>query len=213
MMTSQYLWEILSQSGFGQSPKLRFPGGASCSLRSPEKWRDIDQATISYGMGVSGSLLQLARAYSIFARDGMLIPVTFEKRIQVAEGTRVISADTAQAVLKMLETVTHEKGTGLSAAIPGYRVAGKTGTAKVASEGSYAHGKYRYSFVGIAPVSNPRLIVAVMIEEPSLGSYYASVVAAPVFRKVMEEALNTLGIKPDALVREQEAKKDVQGPV
>ena len=213
MMTSKYLWEILSQSGFGQSPKLRFPGGASGSLRSPEKWRDIDQATISYGMGVSGSLLQLARAYSIFARDGMLIPVTFEKRIQVAEGTRVISADTAQAVLKMLETVTHEKGTGLSAAIPGYRVAGKTGTAKVASEGSYAHGKYRSSFVGIAPVSNPRLIVAVMIEEPSLGSYYASVVAAPVFRKVMEEALNTLGIKPDALVREQEAKKDVQGPV
>ena len=84
MMTSKYLWEILSQSGFGQSPKLRFPGGASGSLRSPEKWRDIDQATISYGMGVSGSLLQFARAYSIFARDGMLIPVTFEKRIHVA---------------------------------------------------------------------------------------------------------------------------------
>ena len=214
MMTSQYLWEILSLSGFGQSPKLRFPGSASGSLRSPEKWRDIDQATISYGMGVSGSLLQLARAYSIFARDGMLIPVTFEKRIHVAEGTRVISANTAQAVLQMLETVTHEKGTGLSAAIPGYRVAGKTGTAKVASEGSYAHGKYRSSFVGIAPVSNPRLIVAVMVEEPSLGSYYASVVAAPVFRKVMEEALKTLGIKPDAFIREQEAKRDaLQGPV
>jgi cell division protein FtsI (penicillin-binding protein 3) len=98
----------------------------------------------------------------------------------------------------MLETVTHEGGTGFSAAIPGYRVAGKTGTAKVAAGGSYARGKYRSSFVGIAPVSNPRIIVAVMVEEPS-GSYYASVVAAPVFRKVMEEALKTLGIDPDGI--------------
>ena len=213
-MASHDLWEVLSNSGFGKSPKLRFPGGASGSLRAPEKWREIDQATISYGMGVSASLLQLARAYSIFARDGVLIPVTFEKRTQTVEGNRVISKGTARAVLKILETVTHEKGTGSSASIPGYRVAGKTGTAKVAFGGSYARGKYRSSFVGIAPVSNPRLIVAVMVDEPSLGSYYASVVAAPVFKKVMEEALTTLGIDPDNYIIKQEAKREIlPGPV
>ncbi|MDC1311622.1 penicillin-binding protein 2 [Burkholderiales bacterium] len=213
-MASRDLWTILSNSGFGKSPKLRFPGGATGSLRSPEKWRAIDQATISYGMGVSASLLQLARAYSIFARDGVLIPVTFEKRAQTVEGNRVISKGTARAVLKMLEAVTHEKGTGFSASIPGYRVAGKTGTAKVAFGGSYARGKYRSSFVGIAPVSNPRLIVAVMVDEPSAGSYYASVVAAPVFKKVMEEALTRLGIDPDNYVIKQEAKREIlPGPV
>ena len=130
------------------------------------------------------------------------------------EGNRVISKGTARAVLKILETVTHEKGTGSSASIPGYRVAGKTGTAKVAFGGSYARGKYRSSFVGIAPVSNPRLIVAVMVDEPSLGSYYASVVAAPVFKKVMEEALTTLGIDPDNYIIKQEAKREIlPGPV
>ena len=163
---------------------------------------------------MSASLLQLARAYSIFARDGVLIPVTFERRTQAVEGERVISKDTARAVLKMLETVTNEKGTGFNAAVPGYRVAGKTGTAKVAFGGSYARGKYRSSFVGIAPVSNPRLIVAVMVDEPSLGSYYASIVAAPVFRKIMEEALTILGIDPDDFVIEQEAKQEtLPGPV
>ena len=213
-MAPRDLWRVLSKSGFGKTPKLRFPGGASGSLRPPEKWREIDQATISYGMGVSASLLQLARAYSIFARDGVLIPVTFERRTQAVEGERVISKDTARAVLKMLETVTNEKGTGFNAAVPGYRVAGKTGTAKVAFGGSYARGKYRSSFVGIAPVSNPRLIVAVMVDEPSLGAYYASIVAAPVFRKIMEEALTILGIDPDDFVIEQEAKQEtLPGPV
>ncbi|MDA1331101.1 MAG: penicillin-binding protein 2 [Proteobacteria bacterium] len=213
-MKADDLWEVLSQSGFGQPPRLRFPGSASGSLRAPKNWKAIEQATISYGMGISVSLLQLARAYSIFARNGMLVPITFEKRTQAAKGTRVISEHTAQAVLQMLEKVTHDGGTGGSAAIPGYRVAGKTGTAKVASEGSYADGKYRSSFVGIAPVSNPRLIVAVVVEEPSHGAYYGSLVAAPVFRKVMEEALKTLGIKPDALIKGQEAKRNaLQGPV
>ena len=213
MMEPTQLWDTLSKSGFGQLPTHQFPGGARGVLRPPESWREIHRATISYGMGMSASLLQLARAYSIFARGGTLVPVTFERRSAPAEGRRVISEHTARAVLKMLETVTHEGGTGISAAIPGYRVAGKTGTAKVAAGGSYAIGKYRSSFVGIAPVSNPRIIVAVMVEEPS-GSYYASVVAAPVFRKVMEEALKTLGIDPDGIDLDREVKRYVApGPV
>ncbi len=215
MMKSSQLWKVLSQSGFGQLPipTSRFPGVSKGTLAPPESWREIKRATISYGMGMSASLLQLARAYSIFARGGTLVPVTFERRSVPAEGRRVISEHTAKAVLKMLETVTQEGGTGLSAAIPGYRVAGKTGTAKVAAGGSYARGKYRSSFVGIAPVSNPRIIVAVMVEEPS-GSYYASVVAAPVFRKVMEEALKTLGIDPDGIDLDREVKRSVApGPV
>jgi cell division protein FtsI (penicillin-binding protein 3) len=128
-------------------------------LRSAQNWKTIEQATISYGHGVSVSLLQLARAYTVFARKGMLVPVTFERRSQKVEGSRVISSATSGAVLAMLEKVTHEGGTGTKAAIPGYRVAGKTGTAHKLVGGQYARDKYRSSFVGLAPVSNPRLIV------------------------------------------------------
>ena len=213
-MPSLDLWTVLSNAGFGKKPTLRFPGVASGKLTAPEKWTEVKHASISFGYGISASLLQLARAYTIFARDGVLIPLTLERRTEVAEGEQVVSKHTARKVLKMLETVTHENGTGIGAAIPGYRVAGKTGTAKVAFGGSYARGKYRSSFVGIAPVSNPRFIVAVMVDEPSSGSYYASTVAAPVFRKVMEETLTRLGVDPDNLIIEREAKREIlPGPV
>ena len=191
MMKPKDLWEVLSHSGFGQLPTSRFPGEVRGSLRSADNWKTIEQATISYGHGVSVSLLQLARAYTIFAREGMLVPVTFEKRMQKVEGSRVISSTTSRSVLAMLETVTQEGGTGTKAAIPGYRVAGKTGTAHKLVRGQYARDKYRSSFVGLAPVSNPRLIVAVVVDEPSGGKHYGGDVAAPVFRKVMEEALTT----------------------
>ncbi|MDA0360645.1 MAG: penicillin-binding protein 2 [Proteobacteria bacterium] len=214
MMKPKDLWEVLSHSGFGQLPTSRFPGEVRGSLRSADNWKTIEQATISYGHGVSVSLLQLARAYTIFAREGMLVPVTFEKRMQKVEGSRVISSTTSRSVLAMLETVTQEGGTGTKAAIPGYRVAGKTGTAHKLVGGQYARDKYRSSFVGLAPVSSPRLIVAVVVDEPSGGKHYGGDVAAPVFRKVMEEALTTLGIDPDDFVIEQEAKRQIlQGPV
>ena len=214
MMKPEHLWEVLSNSGFGQLPTNRFPGEVRGSLRSAENWKTIEQATISYGHGVSVSLLQLARAYTVFARKGMLVPVTFERRSQKVEGSRVISSATSRAVLAMLEKVTHEGGTGTKAAIPGYRVAGKTGTAHKLVGGQYARDKYRSSFVGLAPASNPRLIVAVVVDEPSAGKHYGGDVAAPVFRKVMEEALKTLGIDPDDIIIEQEAKRQIlQGPV
>ena len=214
MMKPEQLWGVLSDSGFGQLPTNRFPGEVRGSLRSAENWKTIEQATISYGHGVSVSLLQLARAYTVFARKGMLVPVTFERRSQQVEGSRVISSTTSRAVLAMLEKVTHEGGTGTKAAIPGYRVAGKTGTAHKLVGGQYARDKYRSSFVGLAPVSNPRLIVAVVVDEPSAGKHYGGDVAAPVFRKVMEEALKTLGIDPDDIIIEQEAKRQtLQGPV
>ena len=214
MMKPKHLWEVLSDSGFGQLPTNRFPGEVRGSLRSAENWKTIEQATISYGHGVSVSLLELARAYTVFARKGMLVPVTFERRSQKVEGSRVISSATSRAVLAMLEKVTHEGGTGTKAAIPGYRVAGKTGTAHKLVGGQYARDKYRSSFVGLAPASNPRLIVAVVVDEPSAGKHYGGEVAAPVFRKVMEEALTTLGIDPDDIIIEQEAKRQIlQGPV
>ena len=214
MMKPEHLWEVLSDSGFGQLPTNRFPGEVRGSLRSAQNWKTIEQATISYGHGVSVSLLQLARAYTVFARKGMLVPVTFERRSQKVEGSRVISSATSRAVLAMLEKVTHEGGTGTKAAIPGYRVAGKTGTAHKLVGGQYARDKYRSSFVGLAPASNPRLIVAVVVDEPSAGKHYGGDVAAPVFRKVMEEALKTLGIDPDDIIIEQEAKRQIlQGPV
>ena len=214
MMKPEQLWGVLSDSGFGQLPTNRFPGEVRGSLRSAENWKTIEQATISYGHGVSVSLLQLARAYTVFARKGMLVPVTFERRSQQVEGSRVISSTTSRAVLAMLEKVTHEGGTGTKAAIPGYRVAGKTGTAHKLVGGQYARDKYRSSFVGLAPASNPRLIVAVVVDEPSAGKHYGGDVAAPVFRKVMEEALKTLKIDPDDIIIEQEAKRKIlQGPV
>ena len=214
MMKPEHLWAVLSDYGFGQLPTNRFPGEVRGSLRSAENWKTIEQATISYGHGVSVSLLQLARAYTVFARKGMLVPVTFERRSHKVEGSRVISSGTSAAVLAMLEKVTLEGGTGTKAAIPGYRVAGKTGTAHKLVGGQYARDKYRSSFVGLAPASNPRLIVAVVVDEPSAGKHYGGDVAAPVFRKVMEEALKTLGIDPDDIIIEQEAKRQIlQGPV
>jgi cell division protein FtsI (penicillin-binding protein 3) len=152
---------------------------------------------MSYGHGISVSLLQLARAYTIFATDGELKPITLLKRGGPVEGTPVISPNTARAVRKMLEMVVHPGGTAPRAQIVGYRVAGKTGTARKIEGKGYASHKYIASFVGFAPASSPRLIVAVMIDEPS-GQYYGGTVAAPVFSRVTAEALRLLAVPPDA---------------
>ena len=192
------LWKVLSASGFGSPPKLGFPGEVSGRLRAYQHWRPIEQATLSYGHGISVSLLQLARAYTLFATDGALLPLTLIRHDEPVEGKQVISPRTAIAVRSMLELVVKSGGTGPRAQVMGYRVAGKTGTAHKAEGRGYAEDRYVSSFVGLAPASDPRLLVAVMIDEPSNGQYYGGVVAAPVFSRVMAEALRMLSIAPDA---------------
>ena len=197
-MAPQKLWTILSDVGFGTQTKVGFPGEATGRLRAYQTWKPIEQATMSYGHGISVSLLQLARAYSVFATDGKLKPLTLVKRNQPVEGKAVISPRTAMAVRKMLEMVTQPGGTATRAQVAGFRVAGKTGTAHKFSGAAYASDRYISSFVGFAPASNPRLIIAVMLDEPGGRSYYGGEVAAPVFSTVMAGALRLLGIEPDA---------------
>ena len=199
-LPSETLWGVLHRVGFGMPPNSGFPGEVSGRLRAYSTWRPIEQATLSYGHGISVSLLQLARAYGIFATDGDLKPVTLIKRDAPAEGTRVISPATAQAVRRMLEMAVQPGGTAPRSQVMGYRVAGKTGTARKIEGKGYASNKYVSAFVGFAPISSPRLIVAVMIDEPTAGQYYGGAVAAPVFSRVMAEALRVLAVPPDAPV-------------
>ena len=197
-MAPQKLWAIFSAVGFGTQTRVGFPGEASGRLRAYQSWKPIEHATMSYGHGVSVSLLQLARAYSVFATDGELKQLTLIRRDQPAEGKRVISRRTAQAVRRMLETVTQPGGTATRAQVAGYRVAGKTGTAHKLDGATYAADRYVSSFVGIAPATNPRLVIAVMIDEPGGKHYYGGEVAAPAFSNVMAGALRLLGVTPDA---------------
>jgi cell division protein FtsI (penicillin-binding protein 3) len=198
-MRPRDLWNILSTVGFGALPKSGFPGEASGRLRDFDSWKPIEHATMSYGHGISVSLLQLARAYTIFATDGTLAPLTFVRRETPISGQRVISARTARTVRAMLEGVTHSGGTAVQARVTGYRVAGKTGTVHKLIDGNYAPHRYIASFVGFAPVSDPRLVVAVMLDEPSGEKYYGGDVAAPVFREVAAGALRVLGVPPDSI--------------
>ncbi|MGQ5522211.1 peptidoglycan D,D-transpeptidase FtsI family protein [Chitinimonas sp. PSY-7] len=194
----EYLWNFYDSVGVGEAPRSGFPGEASGRLRPWKTWRPIEQATMSYGYGLSVSLLQMAKAYQAFATDGEIRPVTFQKQVAPLPGKRVMSAQTAEEVRNMLETVTQPGGTALRAQVVGYRVGGKTGTSKKLVGGSYTNVKsYVGSFVGIAPISNPRLVVAVMIDEPS-GAFYGGVVAAPTFSSVVAGSLRMLGVPPDA---------------
>ena len=195
---SRDMWGMFDSVGFGRTSKLGFPGEVSGRLRPWKSWLPIEQATMSYGHGISVSLLQLARAYSVFAREGDLLSLSLTKTgMAHTVGAPVFSAQTAKEVRMMLEMAVLPGGTAPKAQVPGYRVAGKTGTAHKLEGGSYAN-KYVASFVGMAPVSDPRLIVAVMIDEPSGGQHYGGDVAGPVFSNVMGGALRSLGIAPDA---------------
>ncbi len=198
MLPSQTMWQMFDDVGFGQVPRLGFPGEVTGRVRPWKTWKPIEQATMSYGHGISVSLIQLARAYSVFARDGDLVPLSLTRvDAPLTSGATVFSAKTAREVRMMLEMAVLPGGTAPKAQIPGYRVAGKTGTAHKLEGGRYAN-KYVSSFVGFAPVSDPRLIIAVMIDEPSAGKHYGGAVAAPVFASVMGASLRTLGIAPDA---------------
>ena len=192
------LWEMLSQSGFGEPTGSGFPGEATGRLRPYASWRPIEQATLSYGHGISVSLMQLARAYTLFTTRGKLMPVSLVKQDKPVVGQQVISRETALAVNNMLEMVTQPGGTAPLAQVNGYRVAGKTGTAHKLVDGQYAKDLYTSSFVGYAPASDPRLIIAVVLDEPSSGRYFGGEVAAPVFSHVMTGALRILNVPHDA---------------
>jgi len=196
-LKSEELWHGFSESGFGEQTGSNFPGEAPGKLREAKTWRPIEQATMSYGHGISVNLLQLARAYTIFANDGELKPVSLLRLDAPATGKKVFSDRTAHAVRDMLETVVLAGGTAPLAQVAGYRVAGKTGTAHKLENGRYID-RYVASFVGFAPVSNPRLVVAVMIDEPGNGQYYGGLVAAPVFSRVTGAALHALNVPNDA---------------
>ena len=197
------MWEMFSQVGMGQRPQLEFPGAVTGRLRPYKTWRPIEQATMSYGYGLSSSLFQLARAYSVFARDGELVPVSVVRRDAPPQGIRVFSPETARAVRQMLKMAAAPGGTAPLAQTPGYTVGGKTGTAHKQEGKGYAGNKYRSWFVGLAPVSNPRIVVAVMVDEPSNGVYYGGAVAAPVFSQVVGQTLRLLNVPPDADVKSQ----------
>ena len=194
----QTLWEMLSRSGFGVSTGSGFPGEVNGRLRPHHTWRPIEQATMSYGHGISVSLLQLARAYTLFSTGGELKPVSLLKLDAPVAGERVISRETALAMSRMLEMVVRPGGTGPRAQISGYRVAGKTGTAHKLEGNGYAKNRYISTFVGYAPASSPRLVIAVMLDEPSAGQYFGGIVAAPVFSQVMAGALRILSVPHDA---------------
>jgi len=198
-LPAQTLWRLFSEAGFGTPPGTGFPGEVGGRLRAPSTWKPIEQATMSYGHGLSVNLVQLARAYTAFASDGEVKPVALFKTAGAVAGRPIMSPATARAVRHMLELATLPGGTAPQAQVEGYRVAGKTGTARKIEGREYTH-KYVASFVGLAPVSNPRLVVAVMIDEPNGGQYYGGSVAGPVFSSVMGAALRMLGVPTDAPV-------------
>lgn len=202
-MQPREIWELYTQVGFGQKPQIAFPGAVTGRLRPYKTWRPIEQATMSYGYGLSASLLQIAHAYTVFARDGELIPVSLVKNPETTNGLRVISPKTAQSIREMLHMVCGPGGTAPRAQALGYSVGGKSGTAYKQEGKGYADKKYRAWFVGMAPINNPRIIVAVMVDEPSNGKHFGGDVAAPVFSEVVQQTLRTLNVPPDLDVRPQ----------
>jgi cell division protein FtsI (penicillin-binding protein 3) len=195
------MWEMFDSVGFGQAPNLGFPGEVNGRLRPWKNWKPIEQATMSYGHGIAVSLVQLARAYTVFAHDGELMPLSLTRIDDVPpHGVRVFSPQTVKEMRAMLEMAVQPEGTAPKARVAGYRVGGKTGTAYKIEGGVYAH-KYVASFVGIAPIGEPRLIVAVMIDEPSNGAHFGGDVAGPAFSQIAGGALRTLGVPPDASVQ------------
>ncbi len=207
-MQAREMWELYTQVGLGQRPQIDFPGAVSGRLRPYKTWRPVEQATMSYGYGLSASLFQLARAYTVFARDGELVPTSILKNDHLsgeaaAPGVRVMSPKTAIAVRRMLQMAAAPGGTAPKAQTIGYSVGGKSGTAHKQEGKGYSDKKYRSWFVGVAPIDKPRIVVAVMVDEPSAGKYYGGDVAAPVFSEVVQQTLRSMGVSPDLEVKQQ----------
>ena len=194
------MWDFFHMVGFGQSPSNAFPGASAGKVRPWARWYPIEQATMSYGHGISVSLIQLAQAYTIFANKGMFVPVSLVKHdpAHPPVGRQVIRPEVADGMLHMLELASGAHGTAPKAQVQGYRVGGKTGTAHKQEGGRYIN-KYVSSYVGLAPVSDPRVVIAIMVDEPSAGMYYGGLVAAPVFSVIAKSVLSSLGVPPDAL--------------
>jgi len=196
-LTSQEMWNKFTQLGFGRPPQANFPGVASGRLRPWERWRPIERATMAYGYGLSVSLLQMAHAYTAFARSGDMVSLTLLKREGKPTSVQVYSPEVSAQIRSMLEAAAGPDGAKL-AQVQGYRVAGKSGTARQIVNGRYSTSLYRGSFVGFAPVSDPRIVVAITIDEPHSNGYYGGRVAAPVFAEVVASSLRRLGVQPDA---------------
>ena len=209
-MDRREMWELFSQVGFGQKPQLQFPGAVTGRLRPYKTWRPIEQATMSYGYGLSTSLFQLAQAYTVFARDGEVIPLSMLEQAAPPVGLRVLKPETARAVREMLRLAAGPGGTAPKAQTIGYSVGGKTGTAYKQEGKEYATNKYRAWFVGIAPIDKPRIVVAVMVDEPNNGLHYGGDVAAPVFSQVVQQTLRMMGVAPDLDVKPQIVTTAVQ---
>ncbi|MCK5919196.1 MAG: penicillin-binding protein 2 [Cocleimonas sp.] len=208
LMKASGQWKFLSRIGFGRRPSAGFPNESEGKLSYYDQWVKVDRASLGYGYGLSASLLQLAHAYTVFATGGVLYPVTIYKRNEAVVGQRIMKEVNAKAVLRMLTTVVNKKATGKNAKVEGYSVAGKTGTAYKFINKRYRKNKKVVSFIGIAPASNPRIVVAVMINEPKVDKATGGRLAAPVFSKVMASALRILDIPPDNLPARKHARRN-----
>ena len=213
MMQPREMWDMYSALGFGHRPEIEFPGAVTGRVRPYKSWRRVEQATMSYGYGLSTSLFQLARAYTVFARDGEIIPLSMLKREPARElgkdsteqppvaGQRVFTKDTALAMREMLRMAAAPGGTAQKAMVPGYSVGGKSGTVRKQEGKAYVNNKYRAWFVGLAPLNNPRIVVAVMVDEPSKGQTYGGDVSAPVFSQVVQQTLRSMNVAPDLEIK------------
>lgn len=196
-LESREMWDKFTELGLGQAPNTGFPGAAAGRLRPWERWRTIEKATMAYGYGLSTSLMQMARAYTVFARDGDMVSLTLMRRDSEPTSTRIYPSRISDEIRVMLEAAAGPDG-AKRAQVQGFRVAGKSGTARKIVDGKYSTSRYRSSFVGFAPVSDPRIVVAVSIDEPHAGAYYGGAVAAPVFSTIVGGSLRMLGVQPDA---------------
>lgn len=196
MFTPKEMYDFYHDLGVGVRMHSGFPGETAGLLRSWRRWQKIEQATMSFGYGLQLSLLQLARAYTVLTHDGELLPVSFEKQAVAPKGKRVIKASTAKKVRELMVSVTEAGGTGTAGAVDGFDVGAKTGTARKLVNGRYVDNKHVATFIGFAPAKNPRVIVAVTIDEPTANGYYGGVVTGPPFKKIMGGSLNILGVSP-----------------
>ncbi len=200
-MTPNEMWDTYTALGYGQKPQIQFPGAVTGRVRPWKTWRPVEQATMAYGYGLSASLFQMAHSYTAFAHDGRIIPLTMLKSVEPAVGVRVFSPENAHAVRRMLQMAAAPGGPGQLAQTVGYSVGGKSGTAHKQVGKGYASNKYRSWFTGMAPIETPRIIVAVMIDEPSNGQYFGGIVAAPVFSETVQQTLRMMGLPPDVAVK------------
>ncbi len=198
-LDAESVWRVLDAFGLGHVTGSGFPAESAGVLKDHGHWRTIGQATLSYGYGLAVTNLQLARAYAAIAAGGLMPPVSFVALDEPPAREQVIAPATAVEMLAMLEQVVSSEGTGQRAAIPNYRVAGKTGTSWISEAGSYSDDRYNAVFAGIAPVSDPRLVAIVVVNDPRGADYYGGQVAAPVFAKVVGGALRILAVPPDDL--------------